>query len=105
MIDENGHMSGPEHYRKAERILAGETAPAGDLTRIVVFDLDAIAAAQVHATLAVAAAKALETVSQFMGLVNPDSMGDDQVITEWAKATGWRTIVGASRFPSEDGPF
>ncbi len=44
------------------------------------------------------------TVSQFMGLVRPQSGGDDEVITQWAKATGWSTIVGAS-FPGEGGPF
>ncbi|HEU5032727.1 MAG TPA: hypothetical protein VFV01_47945 [Spirillospora sp.] len=54
-------MTGPEHYRVAERLLAaaGETY-AGDL--------DArIAAAQVHATLAVAAATAAAQATAYDG--------------------------------------
>lgn len=48
-------MTGPEHYKKAEDLLklASETALGSDMER---FDL---AAAQVHATLALAAATAL----------------------------------------------
>jgi len=98
-------MTGPEHYKAGEEMLAlieaGMNAGTADHAGI----LACAAIAQAHLTAALAAASAMETVSQFMGLVSPDSMGDDQVITEWAKATGWRTIVGATRFPNEDGPF
>lgn len=48
-------MTGPEHYRAAERILAGVKTPDG----AIVVDpgtAEVIAAAQVHATLALAAA-------------------------------------------------
>jgi hypothetical protein len=114
MTNEDGRMSGPEHYREAERLLLScqligaddhDAATYPAIEDGVDSDSNGLRAAQVHATLALAAASAMETVSQFMGLVRPDSMGDDQVITEWAKATGWSTIAGASQFPSEDSPF
>lgn len=54
-------MNGPEHYREAERLLAAvvgdDQSPClDDSNRIVA---NTIAAAQVHATLALAAATAL----------------------------------------------
>lgn len=54
--------TGPDHFREAERLLAGRTLPAtGDGTETfwVPATGDDIAAAQVHATLALAAATAL----------------------------------------------
>ena len=106
MSNEDGHLTGPEHYREAENMLGyvycganNDGAPLAD------HEVPALLArAQIHATLALAAASAMPTVSEFMGLVRPESMGDDHVITEWAKATGWRTIVGA-QFPHENGEF
>jgi hypothetical protein len=61
-------MTGPEHYREAERILAfiaarkrpmnGQTMPNGQvLAEMAIIDSD-IREAQVHATLALAAATA-----------------------------------------------
>jgi hypothetical protein len=55
-------VTGPDHYRKAERLLAGRTLPAtedGTKTYWVPATADDVAAAQVHATLALAAATAL----------------------------------------------
>jgi hypothetical protein len=54
-------VTGPEHYQEAERLLAGaqnvmEIAPIDGLTRRECAEL-----AQVHATLALAAATALPT--------------------------------------------
>lgn len=51
-------MTGPEHYKEAERLLAGaqnvmDVAPVDGLTRVECVEL-----AQVHATLALAAASA-----------------------------------------------
>lgn len=50
--------TGPEHYREAERILAAEVKPANDPDRVIVLDPESVAVAQVHATLALAAAVA-----------------------------------------------
>lgn len=51
-------MTGPEHYREAERLLSFqyERGPGGVLVEQV--DPESIALAQVHATLALAAATA-----------------------------------------------
>jgi hypothetical protein len=52
-------MTGPEHYREAERLLARRPAHAdGRPDRNPPWDID-VAQAQVHATLALAAATAL----------------------------------------------
>lgn len=48
-------MTGPEHYRQAERFLA----MAGDKIRGEVGEAEVLAEAQVHATLALAAATAM----------------------------------------------
>jgi hypothetical protein len=64
--------TGPDHYREAERLLAGRTLPAtedGTETFWVPATADDIAAAQAHATLALAAATALPL--QRMILVDP----------------------------------
>ena len=72
-------MTGPEHYREAEQLLAsglfhrdeGRPEPAAA----------ALAAAQVHATLALAAATALQ----------PSSYANDYPEhTEWSKVAGSR---------------
>lgn len=48
-------MTGPEHYRQAERLIAAVTLDDGHL---IEDDPNVIALAQVHATLALAAATA-----------------------------------------------
>lgn len=54
-------MNGPEHYREAERLLRGSYIPIGSRTDGNAFDgaptADEVAQAQVHATLALAAAQ------------------------------------------------
>ncbi len=67
-------MTGPEHYQKAERLLreAGEASnPDGEMSdaEVVQFIASTMAAAQVHATLALAAATAL---SNSCDLPSPD---------------------------------
>jgi hypothetical protein len=53
-------MTGPEHYREAERLLAaGEYDESGDEA----LHARDVAAAQVHATLALAAATALDPLA------------------------------------------
>lgn len=56
-------MTGPEHYREADRLLSLEGLGAGDDPRDPVI----IAAAQVHATLALAAASAAPQVDRWLG--------------------------------------
>lgn len=69
-------MTGAEHFAKAEQLLSEvdpyETDRGSDTT---------LAAAQVHATLALAAANAMPSVTAMCG--------DDDQITEWAKTIGW----------------
>ncbi|MFD9630142.1 hypothetical protein [Streptomyces violascens] len=50
-------MTGPEHYREAERLLTEAAAEGAEGTYFV--RPESLAAAQVHATLALAAATAL----------------------------------------------
>jgi hypothetical protein len=49
------HMTGPEHYAEAERLLDESREPTG---RLESYAVDLTLAAQVHATLALAAATA-----------------------------------------------
>lgn len=63
-------MTGPEHYRKAEEILA----KAGDPD----FWMGDMACAQAHATLALAAA-----VAESGGLANTGALG---VLSPWGRA-------------------
>lgn len=73
-------MTGPDHYREAEELLAQASreflAPDGDPTT-------ALAAAQVHATLAQAAASAHQAAAMATahGLQSP-------ALNDWAAATG-----------------
>lgn len=87
-------MNGAEHYRAAQKLLsqASHSHSKEDLwprNPVNGADLDPvlhaslIARAQVHATLALAAASAMPAVLQMMG--------DDQEVTEWGKAIGWAT--------------
>jgi len=70
-------MSGPEHYREAERLaeLAAEYPEAFDAPILA-------AAAQVHATLAVAAASVLPAVREYWG--DDDASRDTRA---WAQVT------------------
>lgn len=76
-------MTGPEHYREAERLITpgayDETGEEGLLARD-------IALAQVHATLALAAATAIATIDE---MTIRD--GDD-----WHAAAGAKSNGGAS---------
>jgi hypothetical protein len=55
-------MDGPQHYRQAERIMTELTVIRDGETQQVDFR-EAMAAAQVHATLALAAAVAVKTTA------------------------------------------
>lgn len=68
-------MTGPEHYTHAEQLLdmAGDDEPGSDVERY------RVAAAQVHATLALAAATADQAVMRWIG----DEARTDR---EWTKA-------------------
>lgn len=79
-------MTGPEHYKAAERLLAESDNFLPEDQQGCVY----LAAAQVHATLALAAATAMPTVTRMMG--------DHDEITEWGRAIGWTT-------PREEVPF
>lgn len=79
-------MTGPEHFRAAEEwIEYGLNSDHADpelRTR-------ALAAANAHATLALAAAQALGPVAHFMG--------DDPLITQWGHLLGHTKVAaGAS---------
>lgn len=72
-------MTGPEHYREAERLLADARHEGADGVAYV--RPENIAAAQVHATLALAAATAVATgVSAFRDDINSND------VEEWAAA-------------------
>ena len=71
-------MTGPQHYREAERLLAevGKASDAwGDAAEYV---RQQLAAAQVHATLALAAATAYPAVRDYWGEPDPNTS------REWA---------------------
>lgn len=85
-----GPKTGPEHYAEAQRLVnlaytaapmfEGEVLPAitiADGTRIA----NILAAAQVHATLALAAASSMPILHRMMG--------DAKEVTHWANAVGW----------------
>lgn len=79
-------MTGPEHYQEAERLLAAATDNGGDPTPGECDDAYR-AAAQVHATLALASAQALAPVTHFMG--------DDPLVTEWGRLLGHDKVAPA----------
>lgn len=68
-------MNGAEHYQEAERLLEAATVPPRE-REYTADPADVIAAAQVHATLALAAATALNSTHHYVG--------DSREITEWA---------------------
>jgi len=78
-------VNGPEHYRRAEELLADITRDDGSVDFGDGGEAFA-AAAQVHATLAAAAASAMATVSQHIA----DSYQPD----DWAEAIGWTRYGG-----------
>lgn len=68
-------MTGPEHYRKAESILAGSDGRSGEWAS------NQVSRAQVHATLALAAATAVPRLT---------TMTEGQ----WYE---WRAVTGADQ--------
>jgi hypothetical protein len=72
-------VTGPEHYREAERLLivANEQQSEDGPGR---GSEETLADAQVHATLALAAATAWITTNQYIGIDGP--------IHEWAEVAG-----------------
>lgn len=71
-------MTGPEHYQEAERLLADAQTEGAEGPIWV--RPESLAAAQVHATLAVAATQAAVLTDRYVG--------DGDHITAWAEATG-----------------
>lgn len=84
-------MNGPAHYREAERLLAGRTYPAsaedGLPERHYGPDDREIAEAQVHATLALAAATA-SNIRRNGAVENARFEGGNPVAEEWFKTIG-----------------
>jgi hypothetical protein len=70
-------MSGPEHYREAERLVSVANAERVDYPAAARVH---IAAAQVHATLALAAATAMPAAHRYLG-------GEGGHDREWAEVT------------------
>ena len=60
-------MTGPEHYREAERLLEQAEIDSRDPMRKYAEDANLIGAAQAHATLALAAATAYPAVRDWAG--------------------------------------
>lgn len=73
-------MTGPEHYRAAEQLLAAADTVVRPNDEGHCEADRMIAAAQVHATLALAAAQA--------GVLTDKYVGDTNLITAWSKTTG-----------------
>lgn len=67
-------MNGPDHYRQAERLLVKAERSEIELSNALVLE------AQVHATLALAAATALQLVKEYVEL--------DEDAFAWNEATG-----------------
>jgi hypothetical protein len=72
-------VTGPEHYKAAERLL-DETVEYAEIGNV---ETEAVAHAQVHATLALAAATALSRVK-----------ADDEDDAEWVKAASKYKEIG-----------
>ena len=91
-------MTGPEHYREAEQLLAGAGCDTAETAGYVdpVLAAPWLAAAQVHATLALAAAQdRLATFAETLGQVAVHTvfagMSEEEVATAQARV---REIVG-----------
>lgn len=78
-------MNGPEHYREAERLISDATDNDGDISATDEFVTATLAAAQVHATLALAAATALNDAEEGMALADNRA---------WKNAAGVNTQQG-----------
>ncbi len=69
-------MNGPQHYREAERLIALSAVRAEQSDGLSDYDADVWAVqAQVHATLALAAATAHATITRLLG--------DTDAVTDW----------------------
>jgi hypothetical protein len=80
--DRTPTMTGPDHYRAAGELLAlSAQASAGIDPVQASYVTQYLAAAQVHATLADAAATA--------ALIPADGAGNDEIIVAWATAGAW----------------
>lgn len=82
-------MNGPEHYAAAERLLA--SAMADDMEPGDPGEVSNLAAAQVHATLALAAATALAAIPDWA----PGSSPLTSLPADDAKA--WREVAGVTK--------
>ena len=73
-------MSGPGHYRESERLLASTQDSDGEVASddVTLAISNTLAAAQVHATLALAAATAYPAVREYWG-------GDTGTAREWSE--------------------
>ena len=85
-------MTGPEHYAEAERLIAQAEIDAYDPMRKYAEDANIIAIAQVHATLALAAATAYPAVKDYYG---------DEPAT-WAESRGWAGATQQQPQPKPD---
>jgi len=77
-------MTGAEHYRKAERLLESISSTGSDGRLVISTGYpEVIAAAQVHATLALAARTAREPDAQrWWDVGRPESRGSGQARTD-----------------------
>ncbi|MFE2556025.1 hypothetical protein ACFXGT_08305 [Streptomyces sp. NPDC059352] len=80
-------MTGPEHYREAERLLAQDRAEGLEGTYF--FRPESLAAAQVHATLALAAATAMQA-----GVDGCEPGMDPAEYDAWCSAAGVHAAMG-----------
>ena len=73
-------MTGPGHYRESERLLASTQDSGGEVASddVTLAISNTLAAAQVHATLALAAATAYPAVREYWG-------GDTGTAREWSE--------------------
>ena len=73
-------MSGPGHYRESERLLASTQDSDGEVASddVTLAISNTLAAAQVHATLALAAATAYPAVREYWG-------SDTGTAREWSE--------------------
>lgn len=81
-------MEGAEHYREAELLLAG-VDPHGKPRRLAP-TAEEIARAQVHATLALAAAQIAPLIHQMCG--------DSNRVTDWGRVINWDTVPDAHAY-------
>lgn len=75
-------MTGPEHYREAERLLDAATDNDGDIQTDDGMTANILSAAQVHATLAHAGATAEQVATIQLHMLGGTSL----TVEEWAEA-------------------